>query len=494
MADSSDLMLKTSRWAVLSVATQLIKAVLLFGSQVFLARLLSPIDFGIVAMCTPIFSFLSIFNDLGLSQATIQRPALTRDDSNLIFWMNAGLGFTVALAIAAIAPAAAYFYGDGRVTAVLIAMSLVILINSLSSQQVALLVRGIRPVPLLIIDLVPVVGNVIVSIAAALYGLGYWSIVIGQATHALMAGLTAWIASDFRPSWPRNLRTAIPILRFGGHLTGLNIGSFFAANLSPVLVGRLFGVVEVGYFDRSFKLVSMSYMQILAPISRIAETVLARVAGDDAQYRKVFVQIAEAMLLVILPGLLCIAMMPDAAVRLLYGPAWIDCSPIVAFFAFGSLLTPLGTIATWLLITQGRTAQMLRYGLIGNMLSVVSLLMGIYWGAVGVALSFAIFSIPIQGLTVWAATRDGPVSPKDFIAMLAPVVIAIVAAAITVCSVSVLATYYGLSATMEFGGGILIAYATVCLALSCFPTGRRVLRDAARVREVFYRRSGLSES
>ena len=239
MADSSDLMLKTSRWAVLSVAAQLIKVVLLFGSQVFLARLLSPIDFGIVAMCVPIFSFLSIFNDLGLSQATIQRQALTRDESNLIFWMNAGLGFVVALAIAAIAPGAASFYGDSRITAVLIALSAVILLNSLSSQQVALLVRGIRPVPLLLIDIVPVIGNVVVSISAALYGLGYWSIVIGQATHSLTAGLIAWIASDFRPSWPRNFRNAIPILRFGSHLTGLNIGSFFAANLSPVLVGRV---------------------------------------------------------------------------------------------------------------------------------------------------------------------------------------------------------------------------------------------------------------
>ncbi len=494
IAESSDLMLKASRWAVLSVATQLVKAVLLFGSQVVLARLLNPIDFGIVAICAPIFAFLSIFNDLGLSQATIQRPTLTRDDSNTIFWMNAALGLTIAVAIMAIAPGAARFYGDGRVTAVLIAMSVLILINSLSSQQVALLVRGIRPVPLLIIDILPVIGNVIVSIAAARYGLGYWSIIIGQATHALTAGSVAWIASDFRPSWPRNLRNAIPILRFGSHLTGLNIGSFFAASLSPVLIGRLYGVVQVGLFDRAFKLVSMSYMQILAPISRIAETVLARVAGDDAQYRRVFARIAEALLLMALPGLLCIAMMPDAAVKLLYGPAWIECSPIVAFFAFGSLMTPLGTIASWLFITQGRTAQMLRYGLIGNVVSVLALLIGIFWGVTGVALSFAAFSLPIQGLTVWAATRDGPVSLTDFLAMLAPVAFAIVGAAFAVCSFSLLSVHYGLPPTLEFGGGVLIGYLATGVTLGCFPTGRRVLGDAARIRELFPRRKALPDA
>ncbi|HEY8337480.1 MAG TPA: lipopolysaccharide biosynthesis protein [Tardiphaga sp.] len=492
MADSSDLMLKASRWAVLSVAAQLVKAVLLFGSQVILARLLSPVDFGIVAMCVPVFSFLSIFNDLGLSQATIQRPGLTRNESNLIFWMNAGLGLTVALAIVAVAPGAAAFYGDSRVAAVLIALSLVILINSLSSQQVALLVRGIRPVPLLIIEILPVIGNVIASIAAALHDFGYWSIVIGQATHAFIAGSIAWIASDFRPSWPRDLRKSIPILRFGAHLTGLSIGSFFAANLSPVLVGRLFGVVQVGLFDRAFKLVSMSYMQILAPISRIAETVLARLLDDDVQYRKAFVQIAEAMLLVTLPGLLCIAIESDAAVSLLYGPKWIDCSPIVSFFAFGSLMTPLGTVATWLLITQGRTAQLLKFGLIGNVISVVSLLAGISWGAVGVAVSFAVFSVPIHGLTVWAATRDGPVSLANFVAMLAPILVAVIVAAAAVFSLSAMTSNYGLSAAAEFCGGIAIAYLAVGVALGCSASGRRVLRDAARIREIFPRRRGLA--
>jgi PST family polysaccharide transporter len=492
MADSSELMLKASRWAVLSVAAQLVKAVLLFGSQVVLARLLNPIDFGIVAMCAPIFSFLSIFNDLGLSQATIQRPALTRNDSNLIFWMNAGLGFGVALAIMAVAPAAAHFYGDDRVTAVLIALSFVILINSLSSQQVALLVRGIRPVPLLIIDILPVIANVIVSIAAAMLGYGYWSIVIGQATHAFTAGSIAWIASDFRPSWPRDLRHAIPILRFGGHLTGLNIGSFFAANLSPVLIGRLYGVVQVGLFDRAFKLVSMSYMQILAPISRIAETLLARLIDDDTQYRKAFFQIAEATLLVALPGLLCIAIMSDAAVSLLYGARWIECSPIVSYFAFGSLMTPLGTVATWLLISQGRSSDMLRYGLISNLIVVLSLLVGIAWGVIGVALSFAVFAIPTHGLTIWAATRNGPVTLANFIAMLVPIVVAMVVAAVAVFFLSAIMDDYGLSAVVKFCSGIAAAYLTVGASLGCSAAGRRVLVDAARIREIFQRRKGLS--
>ena len=485
MVDSSDMMMRASRWAVLSVMVQISKAIVLFGSQIVLARLLSPSDFGIVAICAPVFGFLAIFNDLGLSQAAIQKPDLTKHDSSLIFWINIGIALFIAALIAVIAPGAAAFYGDDRVTAVLIAMSSLVVINSLASQQVALMVRGMRQVPLLLIDILPVFGNVIVSISAALMGWGYWSIVIGQATHGLVANMIAWTMSDFRPSWPRMTPDARSMLRFGGHLTGLTLASFIATNLSPVLVGRLFGVVQVGLFDRAYKLVSMSYIQILTPISRIAETLLARLVGDRAQYRRVFLQITEAMLLVALPGLVCIAVQSEAAVELLYGPRWIASAPLVTWFALGSLMTPLGTAATWLFITQGRTSQMLKFGLISHAISVLSLFVGISWGTIGVAMSFAVFSLPSQGLTIWAATRDGHVTLRDFAAMLVPISIAVGTSAVAVYAVSVTVHRFDNYPALEFSSGIVIAYTATVMALACFGSGRRILKDTMRVRDAF---------
>jgi PST family polysaccharide transporter len=485
MVDSSDMIRRASRWAVLSVMVQIAKAIMLFGSQVVLARLLSPSDFGIVAMCAPVFGFLAIFNDLGLSQAAIQKPDLTRRDSSLIFWINIGIGLTIAALVMAIAPGAASFYGDDRVTAVLIAMSSLVVINSLAAQQVALMVRDVRPIPLLLIDIVPVLANVAVSISTAVFGWGYWSIVIGQATHGIVANVIAWTMSDFRPSWPRMTPDAGSMLRFGGHLTGLTMASFIAANLSPVIVGKLFGVVQVGLFDRAFKLVSMSYIQILTPITRIAETLLARLVGDAEQYRRAFLQISEAMLLVALPGLVCIAVQSEAAVELLYGPRWIASAPLVTWFALGSLMTPLGTAATWLFITQGRTSQMLKFGLVSHAISVVSLLVGIPWGTVGIATSFAVFSLPSQGLTIWAATRHGHVSLRDFASMLAPILIAVAASAAAVYAVSVTVHRFDNYPALEFSAGIVVAYVATVLALACFGSGRRVLRDSARIRDAF---------
>ena len=480
----TDVMAVASRWAVSSVAVQVAKALLLLGSQVVLARLMGPADFGVVAMCAPVFGLCCLFNDLGLSQAVIQRPSLSVQDSNNIFWINLALGCIVALLLLLLAPAAASFYSEPRVAAVLAALSAVIIVNSLSFQQVALMHRRMQPVPILLIDIVPVVANVGTSISTALLNWGYWSIVIGQMAHALAAGLLAWTLSPFRPARPHALTKALPLVRFGAHLTGLSIASFAATSLSPLVIGRMFGAWEVGLFDRGYKLVSMSFIQFLTPLSRIAETSLARLYSDRGQYHQAYLQFSEALILFLTPGLVCLVFMSNDAVKVLYGKEWIAVSAIVSWFAVASLLAPAGAAASWLFVSQGRTDQMLRYGLVGQVLSVLSLVLGLPWGLVGVAVSAAIFSVPIQGITVWGATREGPVSLAHFLKMLLPIALSIALSAALVGVTALEVHRLAFHPLVALTTGLLTAYAGTALALCTTRPGRRIIWNAARAAQI----------
>ncbi|WP_035720428.1 lipopolysaccharide biosynthesis protein [Bradyrhizobium sp. ARR65] len=483
-ARPTDVMAVASRWAVSSVAVQFAKSLLLLGSQVVLARLLGPADFGIVAMCAPIFGLCCLFNDLGLSQAVIQSPSLSVDDSNNIFWINFALGCVLALVLLLLAPALASFYNDHRVAEVLAALSLVIVVNSLSFQQVALMHRRMQTVPILLIDIAPVLANAIASISAAQLNFGYWAIVIGQMVHALTAGLLAWTLSPFRPARPHALAKALPLMRFGAHLTGLSIASFAATSLSPLLIGRLFGAQQVGLFDRGYKLVSMSSVQFLTPLSRIAETSLARLYADLNQYRQAHLQFSEALILFLTPGLVCLAFMSDYAVQVLYGSEWIAASDIVRWFSVAGLLAPAGTAASWLFVSQGRTDQMLRYGLVGQVLSVLSLVLGLLWGPVGVAVSAAIFSIPIHGLTLWGATRHGPVSLSHFLNMLFPIGLSIIVSAALLYGASYQVHRLALHPLIALTIGLLTAYSGAGLALCATRPGRRIIRNAQRAAQM----------
>ncbi len=473
-----------SRWVVSSVAVQFAKALLLFGSQIVLARLLNPSDFGIVAMCGPIFGVFALFNDLGLSQAVIQRPNLSGEDSNNVFWINLVVGCALAVLLLLAAPGVAAFYKQQEVAHVLAALSLLIIINSLSFQQVALMHRRMQTVPILLIDLAPVLANVVVSITAAQMGYGYWAIVIGQLAHTFTVGLLAWTLSPFRPSWPRALIRTLPLMKFGAHLTGLSIASFAATSLNPLVIGRLFGVWEVGLFDRGYKLVSMSFIQFLTPLSRIAETSLARLQADPDRYRQAHLQFSEALILFLTPGLVCLALMPDYAVAVLYGKEWITASAIVGWFAAASLLAPAGAAASWLFVSQGRTREMLRCGLLGQLLSVVSLALGLAWGPVGVAASAAMFSVPIHAVTVWGATRDGPVTLAHFTGMLFPISVSTAVTAALTYAVSFQTHAWSLHPAMALILGLVTAYAGAGLALCTTSRGRRIIRNARRATQL----------
>jgi polysaccharide transporter, PST family len=483
-ARPTDVMAVASRWVVSSVAVQFAKALLLFGSQIILARLLSPNDFGIVAMCAPVFGVFALFNELGLSQAVIQHPNLSEDDSNNVFWINLALGCVLAVALLLLAPGVAAFYNEQRVAAVLTALSLLIIVNSLSFQQVALMHRRMEPVPILLIDVAPVVANVTASVIAARLDYGYWALVIGQLAHTFMAGLLAWTLSPFRPGLPRALRKTWPLMKFGAHLTGLSIASFAATSLNPLMIGRLFGTWEVGLFDRGFKLVNMSFIQFLTPLSRIAETSLARLQGDPNRYRQAHLQFSEALILFLTPGLICLALMPDYAVEVLYGREWTTASAIVSWFAVASVLAPVGAAATWLFVSQGRTREMLRFGLIGQCLSVLSLALGLVWGPVGVAASAAVFSFPIHGVTVWGATRQGPVSLAQFVNMLVPIALSTLVAAAFVYAASLQAHHWTLHPLLALVVGLLTAYASAGLALCATSPGRRIIKNARRAAQL----------
>src|SRR5579883_300648 len=483
-AAPTDIMAAASRWALSSLAVQFAKAVLLLGSQVVLARLLGPANFGVVAMCAPVFGLCALFNDLGLSQAVIQHPSLSEGDSNNVFWINLALGCVLALTLLAAAPFLANFYSDHRVAEVLAALSLVLVINSLSLQQVALMHRRMQSGSILLIDIGPVVANAVVSIAAARLNYGYWAIVIGQMAHAITAGLLAWTLSPFRPARPSALARTLPLMRFGAHLTGLSLASLAATGLGPLVIGRLFGAAEVGLFDRGYKLVSMSSTQFLTPLSRIAETSLARLSSDPSRYRKAHLQFSEALILFLTPGLICLAFMSDDAVQVLYGKQWIAASAIVSWFAVASLLAPAGAAASWLFVSQGRTREMLRCGLIGQLLSVVSLAFGLPWGPTGVAISAAIFSVPIQAVMMWGATREGPVSMAHFAEMLLPIGLSIVVSAALVYGLSLQLRPLSLHPLLVLGFGLLTAYAGAALALCATRPGRRIIHDARRAAQM----------
>ena len=113
-------------------------------SQVLLARLLLPAEFGLVAMIGPVLSFVGIFNELGLSQATVQRPSITHQELSNLFWINVAVSSALALLMCGAAPLIALFYNEPRLTAITMWLATMLVVGGLSAQQLALMNRHMR--------------------------------------------------------------------------------------------------------------------------------------------------------------------------------------------------------------------------------------------------------------------------------------------------------------------------------------------------------------
>ncbi|MEL7048570.1 MAG: oligosaccharide flippase family protein, partial [Pseudomonadota bacterium] len=210
------------RGAMATGASQIWIVLCQLVSVIVLSRLLSPADFGIVAMSGTAIALVGLFQSFGLTQATIQREKIGHPELNFLFWTNTALTVSIALLVLATAPAVAWFYGRTEVEGLLTAMCLVIVIQGLGSQHSALITRGMRFNTLALVEVGAALAGLAVSVLWALNQPTYWALFGGALAMALTQTVAYWFLSGWRPGWPALCPDAASMLKFGAGLTGFN--------------------------------------------------------------------------------------------------------------------------------------------------------------------------------------------------------------------------------------------------------------------------------
>ncbi len=471
----ADLQRASVRGVALTFGSQGARFLLQFSAQIVLAHFLAPSEFGLVAMVAPVLALVQVFNDLGLAQATIQRPAISQGELTALFWINLGVSLGLALMLAAAAPLVAWFYQEPRLASITAAAGAMLVLSGAAAQQIALLNRHMRYAALAAIDVACAAAAFLAGMAAALGGCGAWSLILMQAANSATILVLAWILSGWRPSRPRRQAGLGSLLRFGGHLTGFNLLAYLETNLSTVLIGRLDGTAALGLYDRAYKLVIVPWWQLSLPIDRVAVSLLSRLAGSDAQYARAHRQMLQGLLLVAAPGLLWASLQSAALVPAVLGARWAEASPIVGTLSLATILVPFGAAAYWLFVSQDRVRAQLRYGLISGGALIASILCGLHWGPLGVARAYALFAPVIVGAPLWGATRHGPVRLADIGRATWPILAGLTTAGAAMLLLPA-ATPLLLAATLA------LSYASCIATLLVLPSGRLLLAEAWSLR------------
>jgi O-antigen/teichoic acid export membrane protein len=411
---SRDLRRRTARGGFVTLSGQGVRFVLSVGSTMVLARLLTPEDFGLVAMVTAVTGFLAVFKDLGLSQATVQRQEIHQDEVSTLFWVNVGTSVLLGIVVALLAPLLARLYEEDALTTITLALSIGFVLSGLGVQHAALLQRQMRFTALVAIDLASLALGVLAGIATALAGAGYWALVAMPLVTSATATAGYWLRSGWRPSKPGWAPGTGSLLSFGGYLTGFNTVNYVSRNLDNVLIGWRWGAASLGLYSRAYQLLLLPLHQINAPIGNVMVPSLSRLQGEPERYRRAYLDVLAKMLLVTSCLIGFLIATSDWVVDVFLGPQWHDAAQIFLWLGIAALVQPVANTTGWLFITQQKTRQMFVWGIIGAALSVASFLVGLPFGAVGVAAAYAISGLVIRfPLLMWYVGRIGPVSAGD---------------------------------------------------------------------------------
>ncbi len=455
--------------------------------QIAMARLLTPREFGLVAMASPVIAFVTLFADFGLTQATIQRRDISQAELSFLFWSNCALSWALSLATIAFAPVVGWFFSEPDVTSITMALGALFLLSGISAQPLALLNRRLAFGRLAIVNLASYALGAASGLAAAYGGLAFWAIVVGQATTSAATVAGSWLLAGWTPGRPRRVANARAILGFGGNITAFNFVNYFARNLDNVLIGHFAGGAALGLYDRAYKLLLFPLTQINGPFTSVAMPLLARIRDDPQLYRRAYLRMLETILLLTYPGVVFAIVWSHDLIVTVLGNRWAGVAPIFTVLGFGALLAPIGNSTGWLYITQERTREMRNQGTLSALWFSASFVVGLPWGALGVATSYIAAGM-VQGPVVWwLVTRRGPVGLGHLLGALYPCATGALVTAIVEIVVRRIASQGAGTLVLMFVAAHVIFFAV----LAALPRGRQILRGvAAQLPLMFANRAG----
>jgi PST family polysaccharide transporter len=232
----------------------------------------------------------------------------------------------------------------------------------------------------------------------------------------------------------------------------------------------------LGLYAKAYQLLLLPIDQINSPISAVALPVLSRLNDSPERYREAYLRILEKIAIITMPLMAFMIATSDWLVLLLLGPKWTGVSRIFALLAIAGFIQPVCSTTGWLFLTQGRPHHMFQWGLIGSSIIVVSIAVGLPWGAVGVAMSYSLgFACVTAPLLFWFVGRSGPVRARDFYHTMAPVMCASLYALLADLALRRLGNIS--NPFVGIVSCLLLTVLTTFVVLVLIPAGRKVLLD-----------------
>lgn len=374
------------------------------GAQVvvtmILARLVAPEDFGLMAIVTVFTGLFSLLSDMGIGVAIVQYRDLTEEDYGALFGFSGLLAAGLAVCFCAASPIIAMFYGDFRLIPLCCSAAPQLLFATLNMVPSGLMLKELRFGSIGIRLVCATVLSGAVAIALAYFGAGCYALIAQSALSALIVLVWNLATRGIRCISFHFVRPLKRIFSYSAYQFGFNLINYFSRNLDNILIGRFMGSVQLGYYDRAYKLTGYPLSAFSSVIASVVQPYMAEQQDKTDAIFYCFMKVEKTLSLVGIGVAVVFLVASTEIILVFYGPGWENAIPVFAVLGISVYFQMMGNPSGAFFQSLGRTDFMFRVGLINTSITVVGLCAGLAGGSIlsvscGVAAAFCLHMFSI---------------------------------------------------------------------------------------------------
>lgn len=367
-------------WGGLSNGIQQLLS-LCFG--IFLARILSPSDYGVVGVLAIFTGIGSIIQDSGFSIALTNKQNIKHDDYNSVFWFNIVVGLGMYAILFCSAPLIASFFRNEDLIWVSRIVFLSFLFGSLGTAQAAYLFKNLKAKERAKVEIFSLLLSNTAALIMALNGMAYWGIAIQSSLYIGLSTLFRWYYSPWRPTLTFNITPLKEMFSFSIKIMLTSIFTQITMNIMSVLLGKYYTEQQVGYYSQANKWTLMGGGLITGMLTGIAQPVFAQVTCDTKRQVQVLRKLVRFAAFVSFPIMFGLALVSEELIIITVTDKWIQCVPILQILCIWGAFSPISELYKNIVISRGKSNLYLWanicFGLIQLLLLILMLPYGILW-------------------------------------------------------------------------------------------------------------------
>ncbi len=358
-----------------------------FVIGVVLARILSPDDYGTIAMIAVVFAIANVFIQSGFGIALVRKQSVSEDDKSTAFFFNLVVSVVCYAFIFVSSPLLSSFFNKPILTQIIRAEGLCVVIGALNIVQRTIFTRNVDFKSLTIVNLLACIISGLVGVWLAYRGFGVWSLVISHISKNFVEMIVLWILSSWRPKLIWSKSSFRYLWGFGSKILISNLISTIYGNVYSVVIGKFYTSNSLGAYTKAKEFASFPSTNMTSVLQRVTFPVLSQIQDDTPRLANNYRRIIRVSAFVLFPLMIGIAVLAKPVVYIVITDKWAESVLYLRLICLSSMWYPLHSINLNLLQVKGRSDLFLRLEIIKRIVQTIVMICAIPFGVTAICSS-----------------------------------------------------------------------------------------------------------